>query len=340
MTDVPVYLRNSERKAFLTCQQMWKWSYQDLLQTRGVRPALDFGGLVHEALAAYYVPGRKRGPKPWVTFEALLNTFEEEHGIFQMSADDEKVTARELGDHMLRRYVENYGPDSHIKVIAPEMDFKVEAYWPDGRRVMVRDESDVLRPLVHVGTGDLVYYDMERRQLGVMETKTAAKIEVDHLGKDDQASSYWTLVPIYLRQIGLLEPGQDIAFIEYNFLRKALNDERPQNADGLRLNKNGSVSERQPAPYFRRHRVWRGESDRLRYLLRINNLGGVISLARRGKLPIIKNPSSAYPDQHCRGCEFRDMCDIHEMGGDWQGYAENVMGRWAPYEAHEMKEET
>jgi hypothetical protein len=333
------FLRNSERKAYLTCRQMWRWSYVDRLSTRDVRPALDFGGLVHEALAVYYPPGTARGPAPWLTFEEKLRVFEEEHGELKMKADDDRVTAMELGTEMLRNYVAHYGDDSHMKVITPEMPFQVPAVKVDGTPLYVAGADGVWRRVVHVGTADLVYFDRSRRQIGVLETKTAAAIDTSHLGKDDQASSYWSLVPLFLQSRGILKPGQDIAFIEYNFLRKALADKRPQNAEGHYLNKNGTVSKSQPAPLFHRERVWRGDRDRLAFLLRIGNIVQEMSLVEKGRLPTYKNPSSSYPDQHCKGCEFRDMCELHEIGSDWQAYRQQMMGRWDPYETHREEAE-
>lgn len=336
--EQPVYLRNSERKAYLTCRQMWQWSYVDFLETKETRPALDFGGLVHEALAHYYVPGRRRGTKPWLSFEKLLRIFEEEHGRLTMKSEDEKVSAMDLGTAMLRNYVDEYGDDSHMRVIAPEMTFQVGAQWRNGEPLYVRGADGLEHRLVHVGTADLIYEDMRKRQIGVLETKTAAAIDTGHLGKDDQASSYWSLVPSYLQGIGILKPGQDIAFIEYNFLRKALKDQRPRNADGHSLNRDGTVSKNQPAPLFHRERVWRGNRDRIAFLRRINDVAQEMSLVRRGKLPVFKNPGSAYPDQHCRGCAFRDMCELHEIGSDWKAYRNQVMGKWDPYEAHREEE--
>lgn len=330
----PILLRNSERKAYQTCRQMWWWSYVECLATKEIRPALDFGGLIHEALSRYYVRGRKRGIVPWLSFEELLSDFEEEHGTLQMKAEDEKISAMDLGTEMLKNYVEKWGDDSHMDVIAPEMTFAVGAQKANGSPLFLRGRDGGRHRLVHVGTADLVYRDLERGQIGVLETKTAAAIDTGHLGWDDQASSYWSLVPLYLQGIGVLKPGEDINFIEYNFLRKALKDKRPVNAEGHSLNKNGTVSKVQPAPLFHRERVWRGNRDRVSFILRINNIAQEMSLVRQGKLPIYKNPSSAYPDQHCKGCQFRDMCQLHEIGSDWQEYRKQVMGKWDPYEAH------
>lgn len=61
--------------------------------------------------------------------------------------------------------------------------------------------------------------------------------------------------------------------------------------------------------------------------------------ARIGKLPIYKNPSGTYPDQHCLGCEFRDMCELHEEGREWEELRDMTMTTWDPYAAHIIETE-
>lgn len=336
--EVPVrLLRNSERKSYQACRWQWWMSYVNRYETKTPKAALEFGGAIHKALEGWYIPGRKRGTAPWATWATLMDQYEEEHGERFVMPDGED--ARELGHDMLRGYVRQYGKDEHLEVISAEMSFQVPATRADKTPVYVTGKDGVRRRLVHVGTGDIVVRDLARGQIGVMETKTAAKIETGHLGMDDQASSYWTLVPAYLREQGLLKPQEDISFIEYNFLRKGKADDRPTNAKGEALNKNGTVSKNQPTPLFRRHRFWRGTSDRLSFLRRINNIAAEMALVERGKLPIYKNPSSAYPDQHCKGCEFYDVCMLHEIDSDWQAVVRQTMKKWDPYESHERKEE-
>lgn len=86
-------------------------------------------------------------------------------------------------------------------------------------------------------TWDGVYRDEEDGQLKLMEHKTAASIRLDHLPLDDQAGSYWAVASELLVKQGVLKPGEEIVGINYNFLRKAMKDQRPQNADGYYTNK-------------------------------------------------------------------------------------------------------
>lgn len=324
-------LRNSERKAYLTCRMMWYWGYHLKLRNKRSKPALEFGSLIHGALEGWYVPGTKRGVLPWQTFQFLLTQREEDMQEEFMMPDG--TPAMDLGVAMLKGYYKHWGLDEAWEVIRPEMKFQVPGRSSDGTQIMMGD-----RELWHVGTGDIIIRDLETGQIGVIETKTAAAIDTKHLGRDDQASSYWTLFPEYLQSIGVLKRGEDINFLQYNFLRKAFPDKRERDAEGHYLNKDGSISKNQPAALFHRERVWRGGADRRNFIKRINNTALEIQLVEEGRLPIIKNPSSAYPDKHCEGCEFRDMCDIHEIGSDWQEYARHTMTTWNPYEEHEDDE--
>lgn len=53
-------------------------------------------------------------------------------------------------------------------------------------------------------------------------------------------------------------------------------------------------------------------------------------LCRSGKLGVYKNP-----DRHCGYCEYRDMCEIHESGGDWEAIRDQLFTTWNPYEDHQ-----
>src|SRR6516165_2950536 len=63
-------LRTSERSALKKCEWLWDITYNRRLRGRAA-PALQFGTLVHAALARYYIPGPKRGEHPARVFEEL-----------------------------------------------------------------------------------------------------------------------------------------------------------------------------------------------------------------------------------------------------------------------------
>lgn len=363
-----VFLRTTERRSFANCRQQWWWSFVERWSSIKTRSALRFGDITHQALAAWYIPGRKRGEKPWLAFERIYNE-QIESGQYEFdvyeSDDDKAVDAMELGISMMREYVETYGTDDHIEVIAPEMTFEVEVF-DKFKRYMVS----------YVGSLDLVFRDLNLNQLGVIESKTAAAISTRHLSLDEQAGSYWAFAPAALIAKGFIKPGEDIDFILYNFLRKAFPDTRPTNAAGYRLNKPtkdalsdqcvlmeievpkkatmevlsdllkaagvdptqlGEVSKIQPPPLFLRQKVYRDTVDRENLMYRVRAQAYEMAMVKAGKLPVYKNPGGSFPNQQCMGCEFADICELHETGREWEELARLTMTTWDPYEDHRSK---
>jgi PD-(D/E)XK nuclease superfamily len=219
-----ITIRTSERATFKRCPQKWYWSYVEQLKPYNVANALWFGTAVHEALADWYKRGKARGPLPSVTFSKVLD---EDRSIPVDDPDDQIVyqDARELGMAMLDNYIEVYKRDPNWAVIATEMTFEVMIKHPAG--FMIR----------YVGTWDGVYKDLTTNEIWLMEHKTASVIDTAHLPLDDQAGSYWAVAEEILRKKGVLRPGQHIAGIMYNFLKKSRKDDRPINAEGFVTNK-------------------------------------------------------------------------------------------------------
>ncbi len=220
-------LRTSERGTFKRCPARWRWSYLENLVSIRNKPALWFGSAVHEALALWYLEGTTRGPHPAETIALVLEGMRK---IVVYDEDDEAkyVDACLLGEQMMNRYVDFYGTNSSWDVIATEQTFQVWIPHPDGTNP---------RWIRYVGTADGVFRDLETDEIFLMEHKTAAALKTDHLPLDDQAGSYWAVMNSKLRTMGVLRKGDSIAGIRYNFLRKALNDERPKNEEGLYTNK-------------------------------------------------------------------------------------------------------
>lgn len=315
----------SERQSWLTCRQQWDWAFNDWLVPKTTNRHLKFGDLTHQALALYYKPGIKRGPHPAVSFAKIYDEVVDES--FSMKREgDEWLDAKELGVHMLENYIEHWGDDSHIKVLAPESHFEVDLWDDDGVYVCTA-----------VGSFDVLFMDLNLKKIGILETKTAAAISKSHLPLDEQAGTYWAFASLFLSQLGMLKPGRDISFILYNFLRKAMKDERPKNDAGHSLNKNGTVSKKQPSPIFDRQPVYRGEVDKNYIIKRTIQQAKEMALARKGELAIYKNPRGTYPDQHCMGCGFKDMCELHETGSNWEEYREAVMDRANPNANYEQR---
>src|SRR5215471_9985699 len=122
-------LRTSERSSFTQCRQKWYWGWVEQMKPKREVPALRFGDLVHQALAAYYLPGRKRGQLPAGTFLHLYEAQIEQHKRegFNVWADDAWQEAGELGVTMLERYVKEWEDrDKQYQVIQSEIQFR----WP------------------------------------------------------------------------------------------------------------------------------------------------------------------------------------------------------------------
>lgn len=227
-------MRTSERAALKRCVQQWYWTVvEGLTPLRAANP-LWFGSAVHEGLAAWYRPGLERGPHPAETFSEYLD---ENRSILVVNEEQETeyVDARKLGIAMLEGYVERYGKDERWHVISTEQVFTTYLPRP-AQRIFGINYPEVRRWLKYVGIWDGVYIDLKTGEVWLMEHKTAASIRVDHLPLDDQAGSYWAIATLMLRKMGVLKPDQEIAGIMYNFLRKQMPDERPVNAEGLRMN--------------------------------------------------------------------------------------------------------
>jgi len=233
-------IRTSERRDFKRCQARWWWHYREGLKPRGhEKTPLWFGTGVHLGLAEWYIPGTKRGVHPAETFAEFAKD-----GIYSIKTADatEEAVAQfeeglELGVKMLEGYVRHYGNDDHMDIIQAEHPFGLDIPWPDNTRqkAYIVEPGDIMA--LYRGTWDGVYRDLTTSKIKLLETKTAKAIVTTHLPLDDQAGSYWAIASMVLRKLGLLGPKERIHGIEYNFLRKALPDERPRDAEGYACNK-------------------------------------------------------------------------------------------------------
>lgn len=324
MTEDPPFIRTSERKDFKRCP--WKWHQ---LWRMGLKPKgreaepLWFGSGVHEALAQWYQPGLKRGIHPadfwedWVGDEEVrIRTAV--NGNYQ---DDVWEDAKLLGTKMLEGYVEEYGEDETWDVIAIEEPFQIEI--PYRRKDGVQ--------AIYAGTFDGVYRDLTDMSIRLMEHKTAKQISTSHLPLDDQAGSYWAVASDILRHRGVLKPGDNIAGIMYNFLKKAMPDDRPKDAEGHALNKDGSISKRQPSILFLREFVERSRGEVQTQIQRIQNEASWMAAARKNPDILFKTSTQ---DCHWQ-CPIYDMCTLHERGGDdWKEFRRAMFTRRDPYADH------
>lgn len=379
--DGVIHIRNSERGTLDKCPQRWWWSWRDGLRPKETPKALWFGTAIHEALADYYRPGTKRS-KDYVDKFREYADMEGEYIRANVGAIDEEawVDARTLGEQMLINYAKHYGGDKHWDVIGTEQPFSVRI--PVIPKSLPKDEiTPLMRRLAKQigdyfilnGTMDGVYRDLDdRKKAKLMEHKTAAAISVRHLPMDNQAGTYWMVAATVGRSAGWLGPKENISGITYNFLRKALPDDRPRDAQGYYLNK--PTKDMYIAALEKADAI--DQLPRLKKDWTVLNLAaiaanvGVEVLGERSKSqppplferhPVRKAPGmrktqlrrlqdeflrmAAYvygelpitksPGRDtCPMCPFSEMCESHESGGDWIAFRDLVYRREDLYAEH------
>lgn len=319
-------LRTSERLAFARCRQLWWWAWQEGYRAKLPGPALRFGTLVHKALELRYPPGVKRGPHPATTFEQLYEEeLKEAMGYGFRDEDGTWNDAGELGVALLTAFVDQFGKDEEWRVISSEQTFQV------------RLSQNIAggHPLYYVGTLDGIWKHRSSSHIVVKEWKTTDQFWFKHLPLDEQAGSYWAFATPWLKRKKILKPEDDLKGILYTFLRKSMPDDRPVNAEGLALNKDGSVSKRQPSPLFHRELVFRDAYDRRMIRARTLAQAAEMEMIRRGQLAVWKSPGRF----NCAGCPFIGPCELHETGADYKPLLRSHYEVYNPYSAHEVAEE-
>ena len=364
-----IILRTSERSAYKRCVAKWWWAYREGLKPKGAeKTPLWFGTGVHLALAEWYLPGTKRGPHPSETFANFAGDAVTAIKVADATEDQvaEYVDGKELGIKMLEGYVQRYGRDEQWSFISAEQAFQLPVPWPKRaeNRQGIWDVDDDETMLTYAGTFDGVYRDLGTGRIELLETKTAKAIMTSHLSLDDQAGSYWAVASHVLAAQGLIKPGERISAINYNFLRKALPDERPRDVEGYCTNKPtkahyqavlgdyalksdkmedlqrkadefgytvlGERSKQQPMPLFQRELVNRTTAERRTQLRRIQDESLHMRAVREGLLPIIKAPT-----RNCDwDCDFVTMCKLQDAGGDWKTHREAAYRVEDPYADH------
>lgn len=368
-TPTPI-MRNSERTAMLRCPARWWWSYREGLVPRSQQLGpLWFGEGIHLALALWYCgPGMRRGPEPAETWRSFVG---EAIGVVKTaSATEERVAQYEdaaaLGVTMLEGYRALYGLDEHMDIIKAECSFSMDVPWPKGQALYLVKKSSTMANFS--GTWDLAYRDLRSGRPKLEEHKTAKAISTRHLALDNQGGSYWAVATRNLRSMGLIGPKETLEGVEYNFLRKSVPDDRPRDAEGYACNKPtkedyraaiaaklapadalispkatlaqlqemaekhgitvlGERSKVQPAAPFERHMIHRTRPEQAAQLRRVQTDAYIARVLADRKLPITKNPTF-----NCSwDCDFYDMCQLQERGGNWEEYRDLVYVIRDPY---------
>jgi hypothetical protein len=263
---------------------------------------------------------------------------------------------------MMNGYVEEYGKDPLIEIIQPEMAFQVDIYDKAG-----------LYLVTLVGRFDAVMRNLRVNRTAVFEHKSTKRMEEVFLNSKygEQGLSYWFACNLLLRHQGVIGEDEWVDGVTYNWLVKRMPDERPVNSMGQRLNKPkkddllakcdelgidiprgyrnvngltdllvaegvdvvqlGMPSERQPGPLYGRQEMLLDAGSGNMFGKRLRREAVEILWARERKLSIYKNPGD-----HCRWCQFKDVCEIHEMEGDWRSMFELDFHTWDPYSDHEL----
>jgi hypothetical protein len=361
-----ILLRNSERATWRRCRLRWVWTYDKRLAPPREKGALSFGTLIHAALELRYPPGRKRGPHPAITFRELYNA--QDHDFSQWDEEGNKVDALELGVAMLETYVNEYGNDDKIEVIHPEQSIQIDVHDKQGNYICTWVGT------VDAVYYDLARSTRRRRVVGLLDHKTAKTISEDVSvisSYGEQGISYLWAAEYWLHDQDILPAGEHVDHIFFNWLRKAMPDTRPKNAAGHYLNNPskdvlwqacedrhlvvpkkaviaelmealrkvgvdpmqlGEPSKRQSKPL-----LWRSTLDVSQRSLdeinrRIRAEAWEIAQFRAGKLPLTKNPT-----RDCSwDCSFKEVCELHEMGADYESMLELEFSTWDPYESHEL----
>lgn len=94
----------------------------------------------------------------------------------------------------------------------------------------------------------------------------------------------------------------------------------------------GEVSKKQPGPLFHRETVFRDAADRTNVLNRIYEDAKEIGKLRTGELAMKKSPDRFI----CIGCQFVDMCELHETGADWEAFRAGMYETYNPYSTYEI----
>ncbi|AEL97990.1 exonuclease [Mycobacterium phage Patience] len=262
------------------------------------------------------------------------------------------------------------GPEHRFSANVPYNKFQLEALRPDDLAHL--PPGKFITRLV--GTYDLPvrdHTDYPTPLCKVVDWKTTSRREnLKQLNKDDQTGTYLITAGSYLRAQGKIGKDESIDYMIFSFARKAkpasetkLVDEqgrirnKPQknhyqlalkltDADikGLKIadletiakragiTVFGEVSKNQGSPLFWRDVVRRNQHNRQRQLERIADEAEVMAKIRAGSLPVIKSPGD-----HCNwGCDYSDLCDIDEDGGDTESFIKDVYKKEDPYADHRL----
>jgi len=320
-------VRSHERMDYKRCPTKWYWKWRvGLVPVAKSFGALDLGTWVHYAFEHWYGMGYKRNGDLVEHFRiavdaAIRNAVEAQAPPWAIEQAEELAA---LGEAMMIAYQRFYGADKSVYVLAVEIPLEFSIPDPVSGEVIA----------IHKLKPDMVYRDLQR-DVWLMENKTAAQIRTEHLVIDDQARPYGAMAERALRKLGIIDPRAEFKGIMYNFIRKALPDEREMNKEGKYLNKNGTISKRQPTPLFLRYPVKLTRPAKVRTLERVRGETVLLTMLteslRNKRIDPRDLPKT--PHSSCsKTCQFFTMCVADEQGTDIRDMQKNMYVRQDPYD--------
>lgn len=224
-----------------------------------------------------------------------------------------------------------------------------------------------------VGTYDLPVRDHNTTSIPpviLLDWKTTSRRENrKDLNKDDQTGTYIVTARTALVALGLISPDEPVEYMVFSFARKAKPPEETKLVDSMGRVRNkpnkahyqlvlglaeadikgmsvatlqqmvektypgrvvfGEVAKNQGSPLFWRDVVRRNKDNRRAQVHRLADDLEMTTLARAGEIPILKTPGD-----HCNWCDYTDLCDIDEDGGDTHSFIQDVFKYEDPYADH------
>jgi hypothetical protein len=282
----------------------------------------------------------------------------------------EWTNAQDLGDHVLGHYLEVYGEDESWDVIAREQTFGVKIPDPKdkGRAItrlhgtfdgVYRDlEDGKVKLMEHknyasLGTDHLSLDDQggtyctvstfslrSQGLIGPKEHVTGITYNLLRKAYKDErpknADGLYTNKPQKVHYIEALwnsdNPDLRVALLgrQIRFLEKLTLAQLAASAEKYGIVVLGEVSATQQSPYFDRpfiKRTWREQRGQID---RIGAEAMAMARFRSGEQPMYKTPR-----YDCkRFCDFFEVCEVHENGGDTADLFDALFDREDPYADH------
>ena len=370
MTDLPMLRTSERKAFKRCPQQWWWAYKEGLVKRQQTGGALWFGTGIHLALEKWYVRGVKRGVEPqetWAQYvDDRLEVVKAEVVSGERAAiDSEWVDAKELGDKILANYRRVYGRDEKWEVLSPEQTLQVLIPQRGTKAALVKYVATLDLVARDLETGRIWLWDHKTAasiQLGHLPLDdqagsyyAIAKPALVPMGMMKPNESLKGILYNFIMKSPPDERPVNADGLATNAPSKAqlvqaavdVDLAADPTADGAELSKTygklsveklrgllehqgaaiplGEVSKTQPAKRLHREPVPRTKPEQRKQIERIADEATVMQAKVRGDLPIYKTPTS-----ECNFCQFRQMCELDEKGGDVDEFIDAVYDSKTP----------